>query len=182
MKISEEASGRGVRRISSGSETSAVHREGEGAVVCEEVPVALQVGKAQAVGWPAKGEQLHRGRRQHRLVVIKVGLREDVSRVKGKAVAHPLRYPRHCGQNRRGRMRQALVRPGWIEANPCRLGLQLGDSRVELLREDTSGEEVDLLDSQVSVGVQSHAHDSLYNRKRTERAELNECSRSDGKR
>jgi hypothetical protein len=121
--------------------------------VREEVPIAFQMDEAQAVGRLAESEQLRRGRRLHRLVVVKVGLREDVSRVEREAVACPLSYPRHRGKNRRGCMRQALVRPGRIEADPRRLGFQLSDGRVEFLREDAASEEVDLLDGQVTVGV-----------------------------
>ena len=89
---------------------------------------------------------------------------------------------RHSGQDGGSLVRQAFVRLSRIEADPSRLSFQLGDGCVELLWKDTASKEIDLLHGQVTVSVQSHAHDGLEDGKRAERAEWNEGSGSDRKR
>ena len=108
MKFRQKTPGWGVWRVAGCDQAAAVHREGKGAIVHQEVPVALEVGEAKAVRGSAESEQFRRGGGHHRLMVVEICRREDVRRVQREAVAHPLCDTRHSGQDGESRVRQAF--------------------------------------------------------------------------
>ena len=133
----------------------------------EEAAVALQVRETEAVRGLAQIDQSRERVVRHRLMVVSVnGEREDVRRVERKTVADSLRDAGYRCQDSRGGVRQALVHGGWIEADACRLCLELSDSSVDLLREDAAKKEEALPHSGVVVHVEGRASDGLDDRKR----------------
>ena len=89
----------------------------------EEIPVALEVRKAQPVGRLAQRYKAGERVRRHGLVVVEILLLEDIRRMQREAVANALRDARRCRMDSRSRVRRALVRGRGIETDPSRFGL-----------------------------------------------------------
>ena len=102
-----------------------ITREGQRPVVDEEIAIAFEVGEAQPVGRLAKSHEARERIRRHDLVVEEILLLEHVRRVQRKSITNALRDASHRREDRRGRVRRALVRSRGVEADPRWLGLQL---------------------------------------------------------
>lgn len=147
----------------------AVAREGQRPVVNQEVPVALEVRETQPVGRLTKRHEAGERVRTHGLVVVEILLLEDIRRMQRETVANALRDARRRRVDGRSGVRRALVRGRGVETDSRRLGLQLSDDGVELLRENATQKEVALTDADVCARIQSCATDALHDREWRER-------------